>query len=80
MAAQKASDRVAQAEISAAGHFGGDATKMMTHFKRWLRWGGRAMSAADMFLPKQSMDEGMANADAIVHPAKRFAPRRRPSI
>jgi hypothetical protein len=54
-----ANEEVDAAATRAAGHFGGDAGKMMGHFGRWVRSAGRAMSAADFILPKETIDQTM---------------------
>jgi len=41
-----ANAKVEAATQEAASHFGGDAGKALTHYKRWARWGKAAMSPA----------------------------------
>jgi hypothetical protein len=43
-----AESKVATRAEEAATHFGGDLGRMTTHFKRWQRWGGAAMSPAGL--------------------------------
>jgi hypothetical protein len=80
---RKANEAVSQAEAAAAEHFGGDVGKMGTHFKRWTRWGGKAMGAGDFALPKESFEKGMSEArETVERPSEairkaRVKPRRR---
>lgn len=77
-ARQRGASKLAEATAEAASHFGGDVEKMTTHFKRFVRWGGRAMGVADMVLPKESFNKGMKEAEGIMQPAKRhLRPTRR---
>lgn len=78
-ASERASGRVAQATEEAASHFGGDVGKMMTHFKRWTRWGGKAMGAADFVLPKESVDEGMQKSKEAMSPRLTVVRKKYPS-
>lgn len=65
-AAAKTTSKLEQATTDAAKHFGGDADEMMTHFKRWTRWGGRAMGVADFVLPEDSVNKAMSDAHDVM--------------
>lgn len=72
----KAAAKLTEAETNAASHFGGDVGKMSTHFKRWTRWGGHAMGAADFILPRESYEEGMDKVDEVMRGPMRKIPTR----
>ena len=77
-ARSRAALRLSQATEEASRHFGGDAGEMMKHFKRWVRWGGSAMSLADMIpMPRETFEEGMKNASDIMAGGKQKAERLR---
>lgn len=44
----KAAAKHTAAQAEAAAHFGGDVGKTTTHYKRWQRWKGAAMSPAGL--------------------------------
>jgi hypothetical protein len=70
----KAGTKIEKATEEAAGHFGGDTGKMMTHFDRWTRWKGAAMGVGEMVLPRESYEKGMkAASEAYETPAIRKA-------
>jgi hypothetical protein len=79
----KALSKLDEAEAAAAEHFGGDVSKMRTHYGRWTRWKGTAMGAGDFMLPKESFEKGMSEArETVERPSEaitkaRVKPRRR---